>query len=173
MKSTPETIKLRLNNIVQSTHLNWLKLSYRDRVALSLLCSFLFIIFSYNILSEVAGFNREAKNHYLEAQEEYQWLKAQEPLIKDTSSSETNFTSGQTVLSLITQSAKQHDLSLKRVQPEGDEKIRVWLESSPSNKALDWLEDLAEKGIKIDDISIETIENQLGFIQLRSTLSRH
>lgn len=56
----------------------------------------------------------------------------------------TRAKTGQSLLSLIDSSAKRSGLgnALKRVKPDGNDKVRVWLEDASFNKSIKWIEEL-------------------------------
>lgn len=60
--------------------------------------------------------------------------------------------SGQSLLSLVDSTAKAARLgkSLKRVQPDGEQKVRVWLEAANFDDVVRWLTTLeTRKGVRI------------------------
>lgn len=67
----------------------------------------------------------------------------------------------QLLLGLIDRSAKQNKLgnSLQKVQPEGDQGVRVWLEKAAFDNIVTWLDNLQYKhGLVITDISVDSQE---------------
>lgn len=65
----------------------------------------------------------------------------------------------QLLLGLIDRSAKQNKLgtSLQKVQPEGEQGVRVWLEKAAFDNIITWLDNLQYKhGLVITDISIDS-----------------
>ena len=69
--------------------------------------------------------------------------------------------SGQSLLGVIDRSAKLKKLgdSLKRVQPDGTNKARVWLESANFDVVIAWLEELERHyGVGIETITFEKRE---------------
>lgn len=69
--------------------------------------------------------------------------------------------SGQSLLGVIDRSAKLKKLgdSLKRVQPDGTNKARVWLESANFDVVIAWLEELERRyAVGIETITFEKRE---------------
>lgn len=67
-------------------------------------------------------------------------------------------TGGPSLLPLAEQSAKAHGLgpALKRIQPDGQHSVRVWLEQASFDDTLRWLDTLAGRhGVKIGAFSAE------------------
>ena len=65
----------------------------------------------------------------------------------------------QLLLGLIDRSAKQNKLgtSLQKVQPEGEQGVRVWLEKAAFDNVIIWLDNLQYKhGLVITDISVDS-----------------
>jgi general secretion pathway protein M len=65
---------------------------------------------------------------------------------------------GQSLLGVIDQTAKGAGLgsALKRVKPEGENKVSVWLEEAAFDDAIRWLENLQRiYGVEIDTIVID------------------
>lgn len=77
----------------------------------------------------------------------------------------------QQLVSTVTNLAKKNALSLKRFEPSGDNKVKVWLEDAPFDKMVEWLAQL-EKNLKVrvEQISVEK-EDAPGMISARLTLS--
>lgn len=150
----------------------WQQLPERDRLALGLLGSFLgILLIVYGILLPSYDFHQQARDRFNSDTQLLHWLQAQEAAVKHLPQVQPKqrSSSQQSPLTFVTQSAKQHQLSLKRVQPEGSNKLRLWLESAPMNKSLNWLKSLSQGGLVIDDISIER-QGQAGMANIRATL---
>ncbi len=74
------------------------------------------------------------------------WMKQAANEVKDLRGSQSakKNTSGQSLLSLIDSTAKKGGLgdALKRVKPDGDKKVSVWLELASFDDMIKWLENL-------------------------------
>lgn len=80
--------------------------------------------------------------------------------------------SGQSLLGTIDRTAKSSDLgkSVKRVQPDGQDKARVWLENAKFDDMIKWLESLQrQQGIRIVTSVIEKQE-EAGIVNARLVL---
>ena len=67
-----------------------------------------------------------------------------------------------TLLGLIERTAQQNQLksALQKVQPDGKDGARVWLENASFDQAIQWLSVLVSRhGITINEISIERQDN--------------
>jgi len=79
---------------------------------------------------------------------------------------------GQSLLGVIDRTAKQANLgkNVKRVQPDGKTKAKVWLEDVSFNDMVKWLEDLQRReGIRIDTTVIDKLDTA-GLVNARLDL---
>ncbi|NOX43715.1 MAG: type II secretion system protein M [Gammaproteobacteria bacterium] len=76
----------------------------------------------------------------------FEWMKQASNEVKELRDGQSSqkITSGQSLLSLIDSTAKEGQLgnALKRVKPDGDKKVRVWLEQASFDDMIKWLEGL-------------------------------
>ena len=100
------------------------------------------------------------------------WMKqaAQEvKQLRGTTGSSKKSSSGQSLLSLVDSTAKAGRLgnSLKRVQPDGENKVRVWLEEASFDDVVRWLEKLeTHQGVRIVS-SVFQIKEVAGRVDVR------
>ncbi len=79
---------------------------------------------------------------------------------------------GQSLLGLIDQTARSERLAeaVKRVQPDGTNSVRVWLENAAFDDVMRWLGTLEQRhGVAIDTLNVERGE-QPGRVAARLTL---
>lgn len=77
------------------------------------------------------------------------------------------------LLALADRTAREHGLgaAIRRVEPEGGDKVRIQLEQAPFDDVTGWLEQLvARHGVRIEIITIETRDQQPGMVNARLTL---
>jgi len=82
---------------------------------------------------------------------------------------------GQSLLAVVDQSAKASALNKppSRLQPEGDDAVRIWLEDVPFAALMRWLGDLHVRyGVRVDAAEIER-ESGPGLVNARLTLMRN
>ncbi len=79
---------------------------------------------------------------------------------------------GGPLLTRVDTAARSHGLAdaLKRVQPEGSDNIRVWLEGASFDAVLRWLHEIAGGGVQISALVVDRAETP-GSINARVTLS--
>lgn len=76
---------------------------------------------------------------------------------KSTHSTAQNI-AGQSLLSVVDQAAKQDRLgsALKRIEPEGATKVRVWIEQAPFDDVVLWMGNLQNTyGVRVTNVSID------------------
>lgn len=77
----------------------------------------------------------------------------------------------QQLVSMVTNMAKQNQLELKRFEPSGDNKVKVWVEKVPFNNMIAWLTQLQQKlNIRVEQVTIDK-DDQDGLVSARLTLS--
>lgn len=82
---------------------------------------------------------------------------------------------GQSLLGLIDQTARAQHLAdaVKRVQPDGTNSVRVWLENAAFDDVMRWLGTLEQRhGVVIDTLNVERGELP-GRVAARLTLKTH
>lgn len=145
----------------------------KDRQALLVLSVFAAIlIFIYAIYLPLESYHDRARQNAEVSQELYQWLKSKEAQAKAISKQPKGAgNSSDSLLTQATETAKNNGLSLKRVQPEGNDRIRLWLEDVPFNQVLMALDKLqSERGLNIEEVSID--RKAPGKVDARATISR-
>lgn len=81
---------------------------------------------------------------------------------------------GGSLFSVVDRSAKATPLagSLRRVQPEGDAAVRVWLEGAPFDEFVRWIAQLErDQGVSVSALAVERAEGA-GLVGVRVTLER-
>lgn len=82
--------------------------------------------------------------------------------------------SNKPLLVIVDQTIQQAGLKalLKRVQPEGTTKIRVWIEQAPFANLVQWLDDLQRNhGVVVDTAGIEREQN-VGTVNAKLVLAK-
>ncbi len=111
-----------------------------------------------------------------EAHELNAWLRGIEPELAKLRSVQGNQRQAGkgSVLAVADSRAKSGGLgsALKRMQPDGDNSVRAWLENAPFNTLLAWLHQLEKQdGIQAVDLNISR-DDESGQVKARLTLSR-
>lgn len=144
-------------------------MSDKDRKAMLILSAFLgILLIIYGLLLPAFDFKTQAKSHYAQEKALYQWLKAQSSLISAEPNNMVKREQSGSALTMVNASAKEFQLELKRVQPQSNGLLRVWLENANFDNALQWMENLNQQGQTISDLSIDRVT--AGTVNLRATI---
>lgn len=145
------------------------KLPERDRLALTILSAFVgLLILVYGVILPAVDYHQQAREHFKDEQALLYWLKAQEPAIQRISTApQASQTFSGNPLSLVNASAKDFNLSIKRLQPENSGSLRVWMENVNFDNTLQWLHHLQSQGLSLSDISID--QQAKGRVNIRAT----
>ena len=158
------------------------QLPARDRQALTWLAlALLLAVLYFAAWRPAVTFHDNAESRRENAQELLAWMQANKAPIQAlgtasslaSSSPETveKPASGRALMTLITQTAGDADLSLQRFEPSGDDAVRVWMDSVPFAGVAAWLEQLRNNhGIIIDQASMDRA-NDPGVVSVRLTLT--
>ncbi|NHN38934.1 type II secretion system protein M [Pseudomaricurvus alcaniphilus] len=152
-----------------SQYLN--KLNERDRLALLALTVFIaLLIVFYGLLQPANNYRQQARDAYQLEQELLTWLQARQSAIAQLQSRPlVQEAAGSNTLSTINSSAGQFKLSIKRVQPESNGNLRVWMEEANFDNTLRWLHHLQQQGIGVSEINLD--QSGPGSVNLRATFS--
>ena len=157
--------RIRVNNALAN-------LSPRDQLALKLLGLFfggLFIV--YGLVFPTLEFRESAKADYQHEAQLLQWMKTQQASVaslQKTPVSQSNL-SAASPLTLVNASAKAQQLTIKRIQPESNGSLRVWLTNVDFNQSLRWLQELEQQGLSIQEMNAD--REAPGKVNLRLTLA--
>ncbi len=78
------------------------------------------------------------------------------------------------LLALVDEGLREAGLTsvLARIEPEGDKRVRLWLEDAPFNSLIAWLERAsAEQGVRLIDASVDR-DLAPGLVSVRLTLEQ-
>ncbi|MCG8314477.1 MAG: type II secretion system protein M [Pseudomonadales bacterium] len=103
-----------------------------------------------------------------------QWMKANEDAAKAISSSPRGRQAGgnQDLLGAVNNIASRNKITLQRYEPEGKDKLRVWLENTSFNSVVRWLHQLeVRNGITVASISLDA-EKEAGLVSAKIVLRK-
>ncbi|PCJ20474.1 MAG: hypothetical protein COB04_04260 [Gammaproteobacteria bacterium] len=168
-------IKEALSPVLNSAESWFYKLEARDRNALLVLSVFLGIAILY------FGVWFPAKNGLAEAEEDYRkqaelvtWMVANETQAKAVGSSLSGSSSKKlsgSLYKVVNQVARKKSMSLKRYEPDGNDKLRVWLENVSFNQFVSWMQELVQRGIIVSNVSVES-QDAVGKINAKIIFKR-
>lgn len=146
-------------------------LSDKDKRALILLTLFLVPLIAYFIILRPSyGYYSAAKESYSENKALLEWVDINSRRIA-TNPQEATVKTALPLLELLTTSADKNVLKITRIQPESDNKVRVWLDEAEFAKLIAWLTELTGSGVTISSISIDKT-NEPGFVNTQCLFSK-
>jgi len=168
-------LNLQQSLLIKNIHLYYKSLTPRDRTALQLMIAALFLFLLYVVVWRPAYHFRQAENeNRIYYQHLVGWIKANEQqarLAGRVNQGQASLLRGsQALVSAVSDKARQHHLFLKRFEPSGNNKIRVWLEKTSFNDTVLWLQDLKKSyRITVSQISVDR-DPEDGLVNIRLTL---
>ncbi len=148
----------------------------RDQQALMALSIALMLAILYFLIwSPAHDFSKTQETNLKNSQALLSWVQANEGIAKSLASNTGNnnaskILDSQSLVSTVSANAQKHKIKLKRFEPSGDRKVRVWLEKVPFNTIIVWLRDLnATYNIEVSQVSIDKDEKG-GLVNVRLTL---
>ena len=150
-------------------------LPHRDQKALLVLSVALGLaILYFMVWAPAHSFAKQEKANLTSAKELLSWVKVNESvartLVSNTGKDLSKILDSQSLVSTVSANALKHKIKLKRFEPSGERKVRVWLEKVPFNNVIVWLKDLKSTyNIDVAQISIDKDDND-GLVNVRITL---
>lgn len=142
------------------------KLSKRDQIAAVILVVFLIAFMLYSLLLMPLNTSVEkAKKQYQAEQSLLAWMKSQETdvLAARKSGNKPQASANVSLLTLVNNEARRSALALKRYEPDGDNKLRVWLEDVPFDVVIIWMNKLViDKGLNISSATVDAEQGRGG-----------
>ena len=149
-------------------------LSPRDRIMLNVMIIFLVVVIGYFALLKPSMDSVSKAQVTLKGKQELlQWMKSNEHLAKSSKKSGNSAKGrkpGQSLLALINQTSGQFQVPLKRYEPDGADKLRVWVEDVSFNGLIRWLNSLQDShNVSVLNISIDS-QKEEGIINAKVVL---
>ncbi|WP_444890365.1 type II secretion system protein GspM [Microbulbifer sp. DLAB2-AA] len=148
----------------------WQALSSSDQRALSILSLFagaLFIV--YGLYSPAKGFFDESRARAEESQELVLWMESQRPVLSRVKPNSGGGQASGTLLQRVTNAAKQNRVTIKRFEPEGENRIRLWVEEVRYQDLQPWLNQLMKEQLGVRTINLDALPEQ-GMVSARLTI---
>lgn len=145
----------------------WLLLAPREQQSLKVLGVFaagLILVYGIWLPSRHAAQNAQAR--YASNLELLQSIQASAGQFSGNRSAGTG-----SVLGIVSNAASAQGLALNRIEPEGEDLTRVWLERADFNTVATWLAALSTQGIKLQEFQAEKQSDGKG-VSARLVLSR-
>ena len=141
------------------------QLGKRDQIAVIVLGGFLGVFILYSIIwAPIFSSVENSKKTYQEEHALFSWMKAQEAnILEGRKNPAKRSTNNVSLLALVNTEAQRSSLSLKRYEPDGNNKLRVWLENVPFDNVILWMNTLSVgKGLNISSVSIDADQSRGG-----------
>lgn len=147
---------------LRSARANYLNLSRRDQLAVQLLAVAVvgFLIYAL-VWRPVADYADAAEAAAEQEKAALVWMKENEAKARSIASTISSGPSaglpqGQSLISVVGNSARNFDLELQRFEPRGEDQVNVWLDKVEFNQMMLWLETLREQsGIVVSQINVD------------------
>ncbi|WP_348674312.1 type II secretion system protein GspM [uncultured Abyssibacter sp.] len=164
---------------LESLKARYLALEPRERRLVSGGAAVLVALLYYLLIWEPLAMGRERVASQLEVERSLAAeLAAAAPLARQATASSgaptTAAAQNRSLLAVVDQTGKSAGLGqgVRRVQPEGDDRVRVWLEGVEFNRTVRWLHQLESRhGMTVDSADVGS-QTQPGQVEARLGLAR-
>lgn len=144
----------------------WVQLAPRERLSLLVLGTFVLLaILVFGIWMPSHRAAEKARTAHDSNRELLLWMQANADRARSVPSA-----SGESVLGAVNGVAGSVGLALSRIEPEGEQSVRVWVERGDFNTVARWLAQLSASGIVATEAQVE--KQATGGVSGRFTLSR-
>lgn len=163
-----------MKQTIEQWRQKWLALPHGDQRALGLLGLFLgSMIIVFGLFKPAQSYFDGARADAENAQELVSWIEKQRPQLERV---QRNSGGGQsqaqgTLLQRVTAAANNHKVTIKRFEPEGDGRIRLWIDEARYQDLQPWLNTLLQQRFVIRSVSVDALGEE-GMVSARLTLER-
>ncbi|MDH5301275.1 MAG: type II secretion system protein M [Gammaproteobacteria bacterium] len=163
-----------INTYMQQFVAYWAQLRPRERLGLIAAAVLVLLTMIYLLLWEPVFNESNRLKHSIEQQQELVgWMRQSAAEAKALRGSGPQRFNG-SLLGLIDSTAKNSSLgnSMKRVEPDGSDRVRVWMEQASFDELIHWLNQLQRNyGVQITSVVIDRMEGGTGFVNARFEFS--
>jgi len=164
-----------LNVYLQQFMARWAQLRPRERIGLIAAGSALALMLVYLMLWEPVVNEADRLKRAIEQNRELvSWMQAKEPEVRRLLGSGGAQRGGGSLLGTIDSTAKRSKLgdAMKRVEPDGSNRVRVWMEQASFDDMVRWLDQLQRShGVQITSVVIDRVEGSSGLVNARFVFS--
>lgn len=153
----------------------WQQLEPRQRRLIGLAGLVLVVALVYVWIWEPLAEAREAERERIAQQQALlNWLETVAPMaerLRENSRSSRDL-DGRSLLGLADETARAAGLAgaMARIEPTGDDEVRVWLEGADFVNVMGWLEEFSRsRPVQVDQLQVDTTGNE-GQVNVRVTL---
>lgn len=146
-----------MNKIIQSVQISLNGLSEKDKRALVGLSAFFIILLLYGLFSSAASYQQQGIDHLFDVKEDRTFFYEAVHRINRHKKNPTKLEGlNDSLLSVVSSSAKELSLNLKRIKPTGDANLEVQLERVNFNHFMVWLQRLEGRyGVLVEELSVD------------------
>lgn len=147
-------------------------LETRERTAVQLLCAFLLAsIFYLAIWQPIHEWNDASKRSFARQSALLEWMRLNEDAARRAGPGTRSVRGGGSLLGLVASSARTHNITLNRYQPEGSDSVSVTLNDESFDTLIAWLDELNRtQGITVRQFNVNR-RNESGRISGRLLLA--
>lgn len=148
----------------------WRALPESDQRALGILILFLGGLFLvYGLFMPAKNFFDSARTRAEESRQLVQWIETQHPVLERLEPAAAGAQVSGTLLQRVTAAAEKHGITIKRFEPEGDSRIRLWIEEARYQDLQPWLNSLMQQQFTIRTVNLDALAEE-GMVSARLTL---
>lgn len=169
--------QLKNNSTVINLQRQYESLPQRDRSALKVMFGVLLLVISYFALWQPAHkYMKEAQSDLAFSEELLALVNNNKTVLSslsrgNSSNNQKPTLDSQQLVSSVTNMAKKKGVLLKRFEPSGGNKLKVWVDNAEFDKVIVWLTTLKKSlGVQVEQITIEKDDGP-GLVSARMTLS--
>ena len=147
-------------------------LGNRDRTAVHLLVAFLLASLFYLVVWQpIHDYNEASKSSFVRQSSLLEWMRQNEEAALRSGPATRTERGGGSLLGLVASSAKQHNITLNRYQPEGSDAVSVTLNDESFDRLIAWLDELNRtQGVTVRQFNVNG-RNESGRISGRVLLA--
>lgn len=143
-----------------------------QRIILGLVVLIAASVLYVGIWKPVSDWRALETNRQQNAQTLYDWLRANEGAAKAAAATNRGGNQGRRSLTpLVTKAAAAHQITVNRLQPEGNGVVSVSVQRQPFNKIIAWVSQLEENnGVSVERASIDGVDTP-GYVNAQIRLN--
>lgn len=159
-----------MNEQIEQLKQKWQALPPNDQRALGALILFLGGLFLvYGLFMPAKHFFDSARAEAEESRQLAEWIESQRPVLERIQPTGGSAAASGTLLQRVTAAAEQHRIAIKRFEPEGEGRIRLWIERARYQDLQPWLNNLIRQKMSIRTVNLDALPDE-GYISARVTL---
>lgn len=149
--------------------------SSSDQRAINVLAVFfLGLVLYFAAWQPVRANLKAAESYYSSRQDLYAFVKSREPEIRalqSSAGSDARGLGGEPLLSVVTDTARSRNLTLRRYEPKGENGVSLWLDAVAFNDVVTWLDELRDLyAIRVSQISVDRDQERAGTVTIKVAL---